>query len=105
MNAKLVAAQGFFRELSIEISRVPTYSKDEVETTIARAKALGGIIGLIETKGGAVKTGSHGVSVRVFGIRASSTGGLLQACHNWKSQVTLKSMAANMAAQTGGAAW
>ena len=29
MNAKLVAAQGFFRELSIEISRVPTYSKEE----------------------------------------------------------------------------
>lgn len=104
MSAKLAAAQGFCVELSKLLVRVPSYSMGDLATTAARAIAFDAIAALIETEGGAVKTGSHGVSVRLYCIRASSTGGLLQACQNWKAQVTLKSMAANMAAQTGGAA-
>lgn len=103
MSAKLMAAQDFCRELHRAIDRVPPYSMGDRMQEAARNVAFDKITALIEAKGGTVKTDWQGVSVRLFGIRASSTGGLLQACQNWKAQVTLKSMAANMAAQTGGA--
>ena len=104
MTANLTAAQGFCFELSMAINRVPPYSMGDRTQEAARKVEFNKITALIEAKGGTVKTGADGVSVRLFGIRASSTAGLLQACQNWKTQVTLKSMVANMAAQTGGAA-
>lgn len=104
MSAKLDAAIGFSNDLSLALKRVPPYSMGDVATTVARNIAFDAIAALIEANGGVVKTGIHGVSVRMFGIRASSTAGLMQACTNWQSQVVLKTMAANFTAMTGGAA-
>ena len=104
MNANLTAAQAFSRELHKAIDRVPPYSMGDRMQEAARKLEFDKITALIEAKGGTVKAGHDGVSIRLYGIRASSTSGLMQACQNWKAQVTLKSMAANMAAQTGGAA-
>lgn len=105
MNAKLDAAKRFFPELRKAMDRVSPYSMGDRTQEAARNVQFNKIEDLILANGGTVKVGHDGVVIRIYGIRASSTGGLLQACHNWKSQVTLKSMAANMAAQTGGAAW
>ena len=103
MSANLTAARAFSRELHKAIDRVPPYSMGDRMQEAARNVEFDKIAALIEAKGGTVKTDWQGVSVRLFGIRASSTGGLLQACQNWKAQVTVKSMAANIAAQAGGA--
>lgn len=94
--ANLTAAQGFFRELHKAIDRVPPYSMGDRAQEAARLAEFNKITALIEAKGGAVKSDYRGTSIRLFGIRAASTSGLMQACENWKAQVTLKSMAANM---------
>ena len=97
---KLMEAQAFCRELHRALDRVPPYSMGDKVQDAARAAEFYKISDLIEAKGGAVKSDYRGTSIRLFGIRASSTSGMMQACENWKAQVTLKSMAANM----GGAA-
>lgn len=103
-SAKLTAARAFFPELHKAIERVPSYSMGDPAISAARNTAIGGITALIEAKGGTVKFRDGVVSIRLFGLAASSTSGLMQACHNWKAQVTLKLMAEQMAALPGGAA-
>ena len=94
--ANLKAAQDFCLELHKALDRVPPYSMGDRAQEAARNAEFNKIADLIEAKGGAVKSDYRGTSIRLFGIRASSTSGFMQACENWKAQVTLKSMAANM---------
>ena len=94
--ANLTAAQDFCAELHRALDRVPPYSMGDRAQEAARNAAFNKIDDLIEAKGGAVKCDYRGTSIRLFGIRAASTSGLMQACENWLAQVTLKSMAAQM---------
>lgn len=100
MAVDFKSAQVFHPELARALDRIPSYSYAHPEVTAARDTAQAAVVALIEAKGGAVIKKFDGTTVRLFGLRASSTTGLEGACRNWIAQLTLKSMAA----QYGGAA-
>lgn len=93
-RANLNAAQAFFPELHRALDRVPPYSMGDAANTIARDKAFADITAMIEANGGAVNIRHDATTIRLFGIRASATSGIGQACRNWIAQLTLKAMAA-----------
>ena len=104
MKPDLKAAQGFYADLNKALNRIPPYSYKDAAVTAARDAAQDAVKALIEGAGGKVSKPLGGVAVSLFGLRASSTSGLEQACRNWMAQLTLKSTAARMEAAQGGAA-
>lgn len=100
-NVDFKSAQAFYPELARAIEAVPHYvHKPTLEQQEARTLKLRAVIALVEAKGGRIEDKWSGASVRLFGLRATSTSGIIGACNNWITQLTLKSMAAQM----GGAA-
>lgn len=60
-------------------------------------RALEPVMALIGQEGGSFSSNWNGTKLRLHGFSASSTSGLAEACRNWRTQVTLKAMQANMA--------
>ncbi len=102
MAADLKSAQAFYAELAGALKAVPPYIYAGPDSEKQkRQMAIDALRVLIESKGGAVRKDWQGSSVRLFGVRATSTSELPQAVRNWLNQVTLKSMAANNAERAG----
>lgn len=98
MPADLAAARAFVPALRAALDRVPPYSFERrLEDEEARNVALHNLRLVIDGAGGQHQNRWDGAAVRIHGLRATSTSGLESACRNWLTQVTLKSMAANMA--------
>ena len=97
MAADLKAARAFYADLAAALDRVPVpvgYTAAEWKASDEPRKAArAAIVALIERHGGAVHDDWRGSAVRLFGLRASSTSSLENACRNWMAQVTLKSAA------------
>jgi hypothetical protein len=55
---------------------------------------------LIAELGGVAHEGGLDARLRLHGITSTSTSGIVQACRNWISNVTLKAMAAQHGALT-----
>lgn len=103
----LAAARAFHSELAAALKKVPPYvyvgklrsAEDlglELDYEEKRQLALAALRDLIKGNGGKIREGWDDTRIRVCGLRASSTSGLVNACKNWIRQLTLKSMAENM---------
>lgn len=94
MAADLAAARDFYSDLAEALKKVPDYTYATAkETKPARDAAIKAVVDLIHSKGGRVKQDWQGAAVSLYGLRATSTSGVLAACRNWMTQVTLKSAA------------
>ncbi|WP_112312518.1 hypothetical protein [Pseudogemmobacter bohemicus] len=96
----LEGAQAFQDELRKAMANIPfpdaACVEQSIEYTERRTLALRALKSVIENNGGKVHEGWDGASIRIFGLRATSTSSLYQACRNWLNQLTVKSMGQNM---------
>jgi hypothetical protein len=116
MPADLTAARAFVPVLGEALDQVPPLqrvrsiyvqeNKEEGEALFAARKmALRELKSLIEKSGGKVRVDWNGAAVSLFGLRATSTSGLENACLNWMSQVAVKTARERMAAGDSTGAW
>lgn len=87
------AARALANALAVAMKDMPYPSTDRAAYD-ARVSQLRD---MIEAKKGRVQDNWNGARIRVHGISTSSTMGLAGACHNYITQVTLKSATASMA--------
>ena len=90
----LAAARAFQDDLRKAMDGIPPMQvSPSLDHIGKRTLAHRALKALIEGQGGVVRETWNSTSVQIFGLRATSTSGLVQACQNWITQLTLKSMA------------
>ncbi|GAB1361790.1 hypothetical protein MASR1M32_10260 [Rhodobacter sp.] len=93
MAADLKAAAAFVPDLQALIDAIPVidYRSKAPSDYQGQAAATERLVATISEMGGKVsRNGSHETRVRLFGLSASSTSGVKNACRNWINQIRSK---------------
>jgi hypothetical protein len=98
MALDLKSALAFQDELRRLLAAIPTRgaSRPTEEEDRQRAIALNRTVAAVAAKGGTLSDRWDGARINLYGLRASSTTGIVGACQNWLAQLTVKAMAAAM---------